>query len=277
MKRLITIENETIVLKDVPQKYQQIVFNTCQRILDCCDDVCALVLIGSVAEGDFCPESDIDLLCVKKEKMSFQKQREIVEPLDSRVQAIFFDETLFQSHFEKRTTMAHSVKNGIIVYEKEKFASNFLKTDIGLPTKEWMKDWTLHWFRFYELGMDDIARSEEWHQKYCDKECICHISELIARVVVNLAILFLETHGIVPTTKSKIKRHFEMEVSDEKLVSGVRLALTVSRQDRFINYDEARLVAHVAKWLRNELISILKLTCEDLESTQMKKLLEREA
>jgi predicted nucleotidyltransferase len=278
---LITIESETIILKDVPQEYQQIVLNACQRILDCsqgsptpkaygCDDVCAIVLIGSVAEGDFCPESDVDLLCVKKEKISFQKQQEITEPLDSRVKVIFFDEALFQSHFEKRTTMAHSVKNGIIIYEKEEFASNFLKKDIGLPTKEWMKDWTLHWFRLYELGMDDIARSEEWHQKYCDKECTCHISELIARVVVNLSILFLETHGIVPTTKSKIKRNFEMKINDEKLVAGVRLALTVSREDRPINYDEAKLAAHVAKWLRNELISIIGLTSEDLDSVKRK-------
>jgi len=272
---LINIEDE-IILKDVPKEYQQIVFNACQRILDCCDDVYALVIIGSVAEGDFCPESDIDLLCVKQEKISFQKQREIVEPLDNQVQAIFFNKAIFQSHFEKRTTMAHSVKNGIIVYEKEGFVSNCLKTDIELPTKEWMRDWTLHWLRFYEFGMDDIARSEEWHQKYCNEECTCHISELIARVVVNLAILFLETHGIVPTTKSKIKRYFEMKISDAKLVSGVRLALTVSRQERFINYDEAKLVAHVAKWLRNEVISTLKLTCEDLESTQMKRWIERE-
>ena len=202
--------------------------------------------------------------------IDFKKQREIVEPLDSRIQAIFFDEAMFQSHFEKRTTMAHSVKNGIILYEKEAFVSNFLKTDIGLPTKEWMKDWTLHWLRFYEWGMDDIARSEEWHQKYCEKECVCHISELIARVVVNLSILFLETDGIVPTTKSKIKRHFEMRISDEKLVAGVRLALIVSRQERFLDYDEAKLVAHAAKWLRNELISILKLTCGDLNRAKSK-------
>ncbi len=134
-----------------------------------------------------------------------------------------------------------------------------------------MKDWTLHWFRFYEWGMDDIARAEEWHKKYCDKECTCHISELIARVVVNLSILFLETHGIVPTTKSKIKRHFEMKISDEKLVAGVRLALIVSRQERYLNYEEAKSVAHVAKWLRHELISIIGLTGEDLESTQMKR------
>jgi len=268
---LITIESETIILKDVPQEYQQIVLTACQRILECCDDVYALVLIGSVAEGDFCPESDIDLLCVKKENISFQKQREITEPLDSRVKVIFFDEALLQSHFEKRTTMAHSVKNGVIVYEKEDFVSNFLKKDIGLPTKEWMKDWTLHWFRFYEWGMDDIARAEEWHKKYCDKECICHISELIARVVVNLSILFLETHGIVPTTKSKIKRHFELKISDEKLVAGVRHALIVNRQERYLNYEEAKLVAYAAKWLRNERIYVLGLTCKDLESTQMKR------
>jgi predicted nucleotidyltransferase len=263
-RELITIEGEKLFLEAVPQEYQPIVFDACQRILDCCDDVCALILIGSVAEGDFGSESDVDLLCVKKEKISFQEQREITKPLDSRMQVIFFDEITFHSHFEKRTTMAHSVKNGVIIYENKEFASNFLKTDIGLPTKEWMKDWTLHWLRFYELGMDDIAGAEEWHQKYCDEKCTCHISEIIARVVVNLSILFLETHGIVPTTKSKIKQHFEMKISDEKLVAGVRLALTVSRQERYLNYDEAKLIAYAAKWLRDELISILKLTCEDL-------------
>lgn len=228
----------------------------------------ALVLIGSVAEGGFCPESDIDLLCVKKGKTPWEEQRKIHEPLDSLVQLIFFDEATFNFHFEKRTTMAHSIKKGIVLYEVEEFVSNILSKEMGPPDKEWMKNWTLHWLRFYQYGVDDIERSKEWHQKYCDEECICHINDIIARVVVNFSILFLETHGIVPTTKSQIQRHFEMKINDEKLVAGMRLALIISRQGRYLSYEEALSVAHVAKKLRTELISNLGLTCEDLMSKE---------
>jgi len=248
----------------------------CERILSRYDDVVAIVLIGSVAEGDFVPESDVDILCIRREKTPWEEQRKIGEGLDERIQCIFFTEEMFQSHLNQRTTMAHSVLRGAMLYEAESTISK-LKSELDLPDRAWMKRWFVHWLDFYEFGMRDVERAKEGHLKHCtEEECQCWIEDSLARSAVNMAILFVETKGIVPTTKKQIQRHFRDQVEDEHLNTGLALALRVSREDRSMNYNEARSVAHVAGWLRDRLMEILQPTAEDLEHiVKLKEIMER--
>jgi len=255
-------------LSQVPGPYRKIVREACEQVLGQYDDIRALVLIGSVAEGDFGPKSDVDLLCIKGERVGWEEQRSVTEGLDDRVQLIVFSEEMFRSHIEKRTTMAHSVLRGMILYEVGDYVSG-LNRNLDLPDREWMKNWFVHWLRLYEYSMGDVARAEEWHGKYCDEEkCVCHIDDTIARVAVNLAILFLETRGIVPTTKVQVQRHFEEQVEDEVLRVGLCQALSVSREKRWIDYSEAQPVVHVAAWLRDQLMGTLRPSPEDLRDVE---------
>lgn len=255
-------------LDRVPEPYRKIVGEACERVLRPYDDIRGLVLIGSVAEGDFGPESDVDLLCIKGERIGWEEQRKATEGLDDRVQCIFFSEEMFQSHLEKRTTMAHSVLRGTILYEAGDYVRG-LDPNLGLPDREWMKAWFVHWLRLYEYGMGDVEREEAWHKTHCDEErCVCHVEDTIARVVVNLAILFLETRGVVPTTKNQIRRHFEEQVGDEALRVGLCRALSVSREERWMDYSEAQPVVHVATWLRDQLMEAFQPSPEDLREVE---------
>ena len=267
----LPIELKRITLRGVPQPYRRPIRAVCERILNRYDDVAAIVLIGSVAEGDFVPESDVDILCIRREKTPWEEQQEIVEGLDDRIQCIFFTEEMFQSHLKQRTTMAHSVLRGVTLYEAEDSIGELSNVtpeggDLDLPDREWMKRWFVHWLEFYEFGMKDVERSKERHLKHCTEEkCHCWIEDSLARSAVNMGILFLETKGIVPTTKRQIERHFRNQVEDGDLRTGLVLALRVSREERVMNYNEAQSVAHVAGWLRDRLIETLQPTAEDLE------------
>ena len=260
----------------MPHLYRKSICGVCERILSRYDDVAALVLIGSVAEGDFVPESDVDILCIRREKTPWEEQRKIGEGLDERIQCIFFTEEMFQSHLRQRTTMAHSVLRGVTLYEAENTISK-LNPDLDLPDRAWMKRWFVHWLDFYEFGMRDVARVKEGHLEHCTEEaCQCWIEDSLARSAVNMAILFSETKGIVPTTKKQIERHFREQAEDESLSAALALALRVSREERSMSYDEAQVVAHVAGWLRDRLMEALRPTTEDLEHiAKLKAIIDR--
>ena len=266
----------SIFVEPVPQRYRERVREACLQVLNRCDDLLAIVLIGSVAEGDFVPESDVDLLCVKEEKLPWEEQREIKEQLDEQVQLIFFDRKTLAFHFQHRTTMAHAVLRGKILYEVENYIGERRSDTLGLPDRGWMKNWFLHWLKLYGFAIGGVDRSEGWHRKYCDRTRHDHTDDTLARVAVNFCILFLEIQGLVPTTKSQILRHFRDTVDDQALIEGLELALVVSRQERWMTYEEGKTVAQVAAWLRGQLIGHLKPTAEDLkEMEQIEAVLHR--
>ena len=252
------ISTETLHLQNVPTAYREMAAGACRHLLEHYTDIQAIVLIGSVATGDFVPESDVDLLRVKETPLRAKEQWEVKKPLDEKVKLIFFDVARFKEHTDQRTTMAHSAASGVVLYEKHGFLQPFFKEPLGLPTREWMAGWFVHWLRFYEYSIRDIRRAEEWHREYCGTECTCHISDTLARTVVNFAILFLETQGVVPTTKKQIQQCFQEKVADTGLNTALVLALTISREERSLDYPEGIQLESLADWLHKRLFAVLK-------------------
>ncbi len=268
-------ETEALHTQNIPTAYREMVTDACRHLLAHYTDTQAIVLIGSVATGDFVPESDVDVLCVKETSVRFKEQGEIQAQLDKKVQLIFFDVARFKEHFVQRTTMAHSVARGMVLYEKEGFLQPFFKEPLGLPTHEWMGGWFVHWLRFYEYGMQDMRRAEAWHRERCGTECTCYISDNLARAVVNFAILFLETQGVVPTSKRQIQSGFQEKVIDGRLNVALTLALTISRQERSMDYQEGVQLKHLADWQHERLLASLNPTEEALEEIRrLRKLLD---
>lgn len=249
----------------IPAQFKKAVLQAKKRILTRPIDVKALVVIGSVAEGDFQEDSDIDLVCVIGERISFDTIKELTGGLGDRIQLVPLSEEAFRSHFENCSTMAHSIQRGIVLYQKDGFLKPFLEKSLSLPKHEWMRGWFLHWMRFYYMGLRDRRFTRELHTKYCQEECHCHVSDILARVAVNLAILYLETKGVVPTTKRQIWEHSRRMFRSEVNLKGLRVALEVSHQDRDMNLPETEEVLKLASWLRRNLAKKLGVKKEDLK------------
>jgi predicted nucleotidyltransferase len=220
-------------------------------------DTLCLVLIGSVAEGDFKTDSDVDIVWVKSRKLGFQKLYEFERSLGERTQLVLFNRKGLEEHFTKSTTMAHAIKNGIVLYTHGNSITRILDQEITVPDREWMKGWFEHWTRFYRMGLRDIRRNRGWHKRFCQKRCVCEVSDCLARATVNFAILFSELHGSVPTTKVKVLKGFRT-FGRTDLISGLRIALRVSRQKRPMSRKEAETVKRTAKWLRDTLARRLR-------------------
>ena len=79
------ISTETLHLQNVPTAYREMAAGACRHLLEHYTDIQAIVLIGSVATGDFVPESDVDLLRVKETPLRAKEQWEVKKPLDEKV------------------------------------------------------------------------------------------------------------------------------------------------------------------------------------------------
>ena len=142
----------------------------------------------------------------------------------------------------------------------------FLDISLGHPKKEWMKDWFIHWLRFYFMGLCDLEREEKFHKKICKDKCECSVPNKLARAAVNFAILYLETNGIVPISKSEIRKGIKNIVSQD-IFKGLNMALKIHHENRFMNCYEALEVGNTATWFKDKLIRKLSVGKKEMEET----------
>jgi hypothetical protein len=113
------------------------------------------------------------------------------------------------------------------------------------------------------MGLMDLERGREFHQKFCEEECHCLISDNLARAAVNFSILFLEAEGVIPVSKGEIRRGMGGRTPRE-IFEGLETALQVCHEGRSMSYDEAGKIAKTASWLKEKLIEDLSLSEEDM-------------
>ena len=215
-------------------------------------DLIGIVIIGSYAEGSATAGSDIDIVIVKRRRLSVKKRLELERTMGERVQIISFNRREVEYHFHNATTMAHSIRNGLVLYDRTGLITRLSRQSLGLPNREWMRQWFIHWLRFYRLGVLDRMRQKRFHKRYCLRRCRCQIGDHLARATVNFAILFLETKGIVPTTKKKIKTYIRRFLPRD-LMRGLLTAFKVYHKTRNLRASEADEVFRTASWLRRRL------------------------
>jgi len=249
--------NGQMIVVQAPSIFQTAIQEARAKIPKVYPDTLCLVLIGSVAEGNFKSDSDVDIVWIKSRKLRIRKLYEFEDKLGERVQLIPFTRRQLEEHFRNSTTMAHAIKNGIVLYKKGDFITRLLEQEITLPDREWMKKWFEHWIGFYRMGLRDIRRNKRWHKRFCQKRCTCEVGDYLARATVNFAILFSELHGFVPTTKDKVLKGFR-KFGKKNLIPGLRVALRISRQDRPLSRKEAETVYPTVRWLRDTLARRLR-------------------
>lgn len=228
-----------------------------RKILKDYQDVLGLILIGSVAGGDYQKNSDIDIVCIKSRKTAWRKTFKLTEKLSDKIQLVEFSKKQVLEHFKYSTTMAHSIRNGIILYHKDGFMDRLSKIRLSNPSKVWMRNWFKHWLRFYQMARWERRRNKRLHKKFCKGRCYCQVSDYLTRATVNFAILYLETQGIVPTTKRKITEGLE-GIKNRKFRAGLKISIVAHRQNRYLSKREANTVSYTANWLKTRLQMALR-------------------
>ena len=251
------VRSRSSSIRSLPPIFRRTIQKARATIPKIYSDTLCLVLIGSVAEGDFKTDSDVDIVWVKRRKLGFEKLHEFQQELGERIQLILFNRKQLEEHVRNSTTMAHAIQNGVVLYTNGSAITRLLEQEITLPDREWMKRWFEHWLRYYRMGLRDIRRNKGWHKKYCRERCMCEVGDYLARAAVNFAILFCELHGFVPTTKDQVLKGFR-KYGRNDFASGLRVALRVSRQERNMSRKEAETVHPTARWLRDTLARRLR-------------------
>jgi predicted nucleotidyltransferase len=176
-------------------RFGKLARETAEKLLVDFSDIKAVVVIGSVAKGDYADDSDVDIVCVLEGKLDRERRYQLMQRAQEGVQFVPFSTEELNKHFEDSTTMAHSIKKGIVLFDRNGFLQSNLKAPLGPPSRRWMKEWFVHWLEFYFMGLLDLERGREFHSKFCGEECHCFITDNLARAAVNFSILFLEAGG----------------------------------------------------------------------------------
>lgn len=209
----------------------------------------AIFLIGSLADGSFKKNSDIDIVWIKVHKLGWRNLMTIEDKLSSdnkiKIQIVQFSKKQLKWHFDNSSTMAHSINKGIVLYGKrDKFILKILKRKLSLPTNKWMKNWYDHWLIKFKLAKEDIKIGRKFKNG---------INDTVARVCVNFAILYLEKKGFVPVSKFQIKKGIKKYLNEERF-KRMKIALKYSGKDRYIPLSDAEKIFDTATYLKRRLI-----------------------
>ena len=236
-------------------------------------------VVGSSVAGDWDEGSDIDFIYVTKDKLNYSFIFDLEEGLQKRVklrvQLIAMQPRELEEHLKNRTTMAHSIRRGLVLMDKQNYFYGFARlTDADLPLKPWMKKHFLHFVMVYYSALHAMEREKEMQEELKLNEPAPYGND-ICRPVVNFSILYLELHGIIPTSKKQVLRGLE-KVAPE-LVADARDSMYFFRQDRLLTQEEAKRLGAAAADLKNRLQVLLQVDDEEMDRYNMYKHLRKES
>lgn len=247
------------------------------------ESLLGICVVGSSACSDWEEGSDIDILLLAQEKSyflqpQFQELEDLLrEEVEVRTQFIRMDvETLEEHHLKNRTTMAHSIRRGVVILDKEgHFLPFFLLTNEDLPKKEWIKKHYLHFVICHTLSLQSIREDQEFQKKFSQDSMPYHVDNNLCRAIVNYSILYLELKGIIPTTKKQILRGLQKVNFPAKERKDVERSLLIRREGLFIPEEEVYTLTHTAKFLKDKIQSLLGLNDQELEPYNLPFLLNK--
>jgi len=99
-----------------------------------------LYLIGSMADGTWEPDSDVDIVWIYSGR---QKRRwwDIIErDPESRIQLVPFNLTHVRKHFKIGSPMAHALRAGMPLYDPTGRHAVWRRRPLGLPARSWIEE-----------------------------------------------------------------------------------------------------------------------------------------
>jgi len=232
-------------------------------------DLEGVILIGSRAEGNYEENSDINLVCILRDDSRDKRAqlRIVAEKLSKElgipVELIPATAPAIAVHFEKGTILAHAIKRGIPLIDVDGFFSYLTRKTVNPPDFHWLKDYFQYWLSLLSLSEQDYKLERKLHKKYCKNVCYCGISNLLAKVLFNFAIIYLATKKFVPTTRKETQYLVRLHLNNKKVLDGLEIAFEVCHERRPLNLSEAQKVLSSARWFKKKLGETLEV---DLKS-----------
>lgn len=202
-------------LQGLPERFRTTVEGVTRDMLNAHPDILAMMVVGSLAEGEYDEHSDVDVLYVREPMIPTDEIVEIRKPWPL-VHFIYHSRASLKRHFSTSNTMAWSIKRGIVLRDPQRVLTPFRARTLDAPSKEWIRS-----------HAQEVA---EWSN---DKDGL-------RKKMINFGILYLELMGIVPTTKRQLGKHFLEQVPDDILLAGMRIAIERGRSPEDYSADEAR-------------------------------------
>ena len=160
----------------------------------------ALAAIGSVADGTWLPDSDLDVVWIHRGRRKQSWHERIAYDYESRVELVAFNLKQVHEHFRQHSPMAHALQSGLMLYDPEGLHAAWRETPLGLPTRHYVDMTYAFMSRRLEWGMDSYRRECRFHRRFCKQssDCYCSVSDVLCRAVWNLVRLVLVVQGYVP-------------------------------------------------------------------------------
>ncbi len=234
------------------------------------ENLLGVCVVGSSTCSDWNEGSDIDLLYLTHGTPDYLKKLEMEDDLresvDVRVQFIPMQtDFLLNYHLKNRTTMAHSIRRGVVIVDDEGLFNDFKSlTDNDLPKIEWIKEYFIKFVFVHSKGLYGIKHEKEEWKKY-GEEFSPFYENNICRAIVNYSILYLELKGIIPTTKRQVIRGLNYLDFSKEVTKDVESSMYIVRDDRLMNKDEIDRFIDSARYLKSSLQHLLEISDEELK------------
>ena len=150
-------------LSKVKDKFKDDIIKASNIVQQCEEiDVTGICIVGSSVNEDWEEGSDIDMVFAIRKKVDYRTEFTINDKIEEtckhRMQLVFLEEkaSLEEYHFDNRTTMAHSIKNGIIILDQNNSLNKFSSL-AGTPKISWIKDYFCRFQLMLVLERENVA------------------------------------------------------------------------------------------------------------------------
>ncbi len=248
----------------LPQQYRERAHALLSKTLHIYPRTVAFAVIGSVVDGTWQSDSDLDVVWIHRGKRKQCWYERIEYDYESPIELVAFNLGRIHEHFRQHSPMAHALQSGLMLYDPEGLHATWRETPLGLPTRQWIDNTYAFMSRRLEWGMDSYRRECRFHRRFCKKssDCHCTVSDVLCRAVWNLARLVLVVRGHVPMSKAHTRELFIEITRGCRLLSALDTTILAHHEKRFCRIDEAHQMAYLGKWAQAKLDKSLGKPCD---------------
>ncbi|MDP6631851.1 MAG: nucleotidyltransferase domain-containing protein [Kiritimatiellia bacterium] len=248
----------------LPQQYQATAEALLSKTLRAYPHTVAFVVIGSVADDTWKPDSDLDVVWIHRGRRKRRWYEHVDYDYDSPIELVVFDLKRVRDHFRQHSPMAHALQSGLVLYDPEGLHAAWRETPLGLPTRHWIDNTYAFMSRRLVWGIDAYQGECHFHRRFCKQssDCHCAVSDVLCRAVWNLVRLVLVVQGCVPMSKAHTRKLFVDIIRGSRLQRALDTTVMVHHEKRFCRIEEAREMIYLGKWARARLrTSLGEPTC----------------
>ena len=247
----------TIDVRLLPERYRAPVRDMCRKILGAYPNTAAFAVIGSVADGSCDTDSDVDLVWLLRGRRRRRWYEELGYSCEGTVELVPLNVSELRRQFAQCSPLAQSIQHSIVLYDPQGQIRRLPRKALGPPTREWMEEWFAFFWQRFDWGLDSYRREQKHHRRFCRDQCICHVTEILTRAVVNLVRILLATEGLVSKSKAEMREQYPAVLRGPRLRRAMEVALAAHHEKRDPSLSEAEEMVYLGRWARTRLVAFL--------------------